>query len=585
LPYQPSVALHASEWKGRVLARQQALIDSKMDTTSDHMKSSAVHSGLNNIVKIVDRSYLEKKFYTTNVESSIQNICLEFKLNEEQRRAFEIVAHHVVFPHSDQLKMYIGGIGGTGKSQVIKAISEFFRRHGEGFRFIIVAPTGSAAALLGGATYHSVLGINEKTGSISAKQLTQVRTRLKGVDYMFLDEISMLSAYELYKISVQLCRVMNKPDIPFGGFNMFWSGDFGQLPPPMGGESVSLYSRTIGNYAKHLRSQEEAMGRTLWHQVTTVVILRKNMRQQKKSSDDDKLRTCLNNMRYKDCTGADIKFLRSLVTSLNPMKGSICDAEFRDITIITAKNAQKDEINRIGCSRFAEETNQNVTTFYSDDSLRGVHDEKEGKKWSKGKRSLAEINQKVQKLLWDMPHSSADKQIPGKLNLCIGLPVMIKCNVATELCITNGQEATVVGWQSKLGSRGQLMIDTLFLELKNPPSNIQIDGLRQNVVPMTCSTNTMTCSLPDDTKVTISKTQVEVLPNFAMTDFASQGKTRPFNPVDLNNHQAYYTALSRSTSAAGTIILQGFDARKITGKASGALCQEFRDLELLDEIQ
>jgi len=72
-----------------------------------------------------------------------------------------------------------------------------------------------------------------------------------------------------------------------------------------------------------------------------------------------------------------------------------------------------------------------------------------------------------------------------------------------------------------------------------------------------------------------------------MTDFASQGKTRPFNPVDLNNcrsHQAYYTALSRSASAAGTIILQGFDARKITGKASGALRQEFRDLELLDEI-
>ena len=152
-----------------------------------------------------------------------------------------------------------------------------------------MAPTGSAAALLGGATYHSALGINEKSGTISAKLLTQVRTKLKGVDYIFLDEVSMLSAYELYKISVQLCRVMNKPDTPFGGVNMLWAGDFGQLPPPMGGETVSLYSRTIGNYAKHLRSQEEAMGRTLWHQVTTVVILRKNMRQQKKGSNDDRL--------------------------------------------------------------------------------------------------------------------------------------------------------------------------------------------------------------------------------------------------------------------------------------------------------
>jgi hypothetical protein len=72
-----------------------------------------------------------------------------------------------------------------------------------------------------------------------------------------------------------------------------------------------------------------------------------------------------------------------------------------------------------------------------------------------------------------------------------------------------------------------------------------------------------------------------------MTDFASQGKTRPFNVADLNNlstHQAYYTALSRSATAGGTLILQGFDPRNITGGCSGALRQEFRELELLDEI-
>jgi len=39
--------------------------------------------------------------------------------------------------------------------------------------------------------------------------------------------------------------------------------------------------------------------------------------------------------------------------------------------------------------------------------------------------------------------------------------------------------------------------------------------------------------LKDDSKLAISRIQVEVLPNFAMTDFASQGKTHPYNPVDL----------------------------------------------------
>ncbi|KAM6491248.1 hypothetical protein JOM56_013487, partial [Amanita muscaria] len=117
--------------------------------------------------------------------------------------------------------------------------------------------------------------------------------------------------------------------------------------------------------------------------------------------------------------------------------------------------------------------------------------------------------------------------------------------------------------------------------------SVKFENLPENVVPLTRNTNQTNCSLPDDTSIRISRSQVEVLPNFAMTDYASQGKTRRFNIVDLNNsrsHQAYYTALSPSASATGTLILQGFNCKKITGGASGALRQEFRALELLDHI-
>jgi hypothetical protein len=164
---------------------------------------------------------------------------------------------------------------------------------------------------------------------------------------------------------------------------------------------------------------------------------------------------------------------------------------------------------------------------------------------------------------------------------------MIRNNLATELCITKGQEATVHSWQSTIGSKGQRMLETLFVTLINPPQSVQIEGLPNNVVPLTRTNAHITCMLPDDTSLNINRQQVEVLPNFSMTDYAAQGKTRPYNVVDLNNsrtHQSYYTALSRSSSAAGTLILQGFDARKITGGASGALRQEFRELELLNEI-
>ena len=93
----------------------------------------------------------------------------------------------------------------------------------------------------------------------------------------------MLSARDLYKISFQLCKVFNISEIPFGNLNMVFLGDFAQLSSAVGGENVSLYSRVIGAILSNSKSQEEAIGKALWHQVTTVVILRQNMRQDRKS--------------------------------------------------------------------------------------------------------------------------------------------------------------------------------------------------------------------------------------------------------------------------------------------------------------
>jgi len=164
---------------------------------------------------------------------------------------------------------------------------------------------------------------------------------------------------------------------------------------------------------------------------------------------------------------------------------------------------------------------------------------------------------------------------------------MIRHNTATELGITKGQEAVVYGWQTAIGKRNQLLLDTLFVELVNPPKLVKIDGLPENMAPLTWNMTSTECNLPNDYFVQISRSQVDVLPNFALTNYASQGKTRLYNVADLNNsrtHQAYYTTFSRSASATGTLIMQGFDNKKITGSATGALRQEFRALELLDHV-
>ena len=590
----PETVKTGTQWKVQVKEMRQCILDKRTQagtesTACETLPISITPANDHNHVKVVDKSYLERHHHSEKFKPIIDSIVQKFMLNCEQERAFHVVANHACTQQVEQLKMYLGGMGGTGKTQVLKSLIEFFNLTNQSHRFVVVAPTGSAAALLGGSTYHYLFGFGDRPDdNLPTHLLLQLRARLEGVDYIFLDEVSMLSCHDMYRISLRLSKILNVSDLPFGGMNMVFAGDFAQLPPAIGQENAALYSRTVGTKSTSLRDQESAVGKALWHQVTIVVILRQNMRQKTQTKNDAALRCALTNMRYKACTAEDISSLRTRISSALPGRPSINQECFNNVSIITALNVHKDEINRLGSLRFATETCQDLIDFYSEDSVGSGHDKGSRKGGQKAKsKSVITMTDRIQDAIWSQPPCSNDKCIPGKLSLCIGMPVIIRSNSATELCITRGQEGTVHCWQSTIGSKGQRVLDTLFVQLQNPPRSVQFEGLPKNVVPLTRTSTSIKCSLPNDDIISINRSQVEVLPNFAMTDYSSQGKTRPFNPVDLNNcrsHQSYYTVLSRSASAAGTCILQGFDSRMITGGASGALRQEFRELELLDEI-
>ncbi|KIK58936.1 hypothetical protein GYMLUDRAFT_170278 [Collybiopsis luxurians FD-317 M1] len=343
---------------------------------------------------------------------------------------------------------------------------------------------------------------------------------------------------------------------------MIFVGDFAQLPP-VGGENVSLFSHTAGLNRTTLQGNYAAIGKALWHQVNTVVILRKNMRNQGQSVDDVKFRRALENMRYKACTPEDVRFLKTL-----------------DAPIIVGENRQKDEINRLGCLRYAADTSQKLTDFYSTDSITTTLEEHREKSTIKCK-SRSKVNTmsaELQRLLWELPLSSHENHAAPVLTLCTGLPVIIRYNVATELNITKGQRATVYSWHASKGQYGNLVLDTLFVQLEKPPTPVNLDGLPTNVVPLLPRKNAGYVLLLDDSKLYVTRLQIDVLPGFAMTAYASQGHSMDKVTIMLNSlrdHHAFYTALSRCRSVANTTILQGFDPRIITGGASGSLRKNF----------
>ncbi|KAJ7304713.1 hypothetical protein DFH08DRAFT_633407, partial [Mycena albidolilacea] len=152
--------------------------------------------------------YFTKYFIAKNKQAQkvVEHVSTEFKLNTEQDRAFKIVANHAIAENPEQLKMYLGGVGGTGKSGVIKALVKFFEGREESHKFLVLGPTGTSAAQLGGSTYNSVLGIRDNLGHDVHEEngIRNVRERLRGVEYIFLDEISMVSCAALYAISARL---------------------------------------------------------------------------------------------------------------------------------------------------------------------------------------------------------------------------------------------------------------------------------------------------------------------------------------------------------------------------------------------
>jgi hypothetical protein len=161
---------------------------------------------------------------------------------------------------------------------------------------------------------------------------------------------------------------------------------------------------------------------------------------------------------------------------------------------------------------------QKLTDFYSDDELGEVREDIDPSTLSsvrkKNKKSIPSskkhLSPDMQDAVWNLRHS-ASEHIPGKLSLCLGLPVMIQNNDATELCITKGQEGHIVGWKSGIRSRGQLVLETLYVMLDRPAKNINIEGLPENVVPLMKTKKSVKCTFPNGVSISIRRSQVQVL--------------------------------------------------------------------------
>ena len=131
--------------------------------------------------------------------------------------------------------MCVPGCGGTGKSQLIRAITGYFAETDRAQKLRKLAPTSVAAAEIDGMTIHSFLGEGRnKKKSKHAKRPghTKSENDWRFVEYLILDEMSIVGLSLLARLSKVIATAKHAdPMAPIGGINIILFGDYMQYSP------------------------------------------------------------------------------------------------------------------------------------------------------------------------------------------------------------------------------------------------------------------------------------------------------------------------------------------------------------------
>jgi ATP-dependent DNA helicase PIF1 len=133
-----------------------------------------------------------------------------------------------VFDRFGKESMFVTGKAGTGKTTVL---TEACDRKPQ--RTVRVAPTGTAALLAGGQTFHSFFGFGPNINSFVAGRMKPRKDErlYRCLENLAIDEASMLRADHLDCADVLLRRYGPYKGQPFGGVTVTLFGDVRQLPP------------------------------------------------------------------------------------------------------------------------------------------------------------------------------------------------------------------------------------------------------------------------------------------------------------------------------------------------------------------
>ena len=325
------------------------------------------------------------------------------ELSSEQTEALN------AFKDGDNI--FITGPGGTGKSELIRHLVTEAQSKQRAVQ--VCALTGCAAVLLqceGAKTIHSWGGVGLANGDFQAiidrvSKNKHKRAAWMNVDVLIIDEVSMMSA-RLFNLLDRIGRrTRRRLDVPFGGIQLVFSGDFYQLPPvgdETDNETTAFCFESIN-----------------WNTTFDKVIQLTTMFRQ----TDPRYAKVLNQIRIGKISKNGMKLLEQRV-------GAECDNEFVKPTILLPRRRDADIINKKQLALLETEEKIYDMSLFRDtkENISEEHYEKETK------------------------YLSSNVMADQRLVLKVGAQVMCVANVDMEGAtpLVNGSQGVVVEFEGNI---------------------------------------------------------------------------------------------------------------------------------------
>ena len=229
--------------------------------------------------------------------------------------------------------MCIPGCGGTGKSQLIRALSKYFLVTKRIQMMRKLAPTGIAAAEIGGMTIHSFLVEQRNSGKPRTIKPgdTKLEKEWRRVEYLLIDEMSMVGLNLLAKLNRIICSAKHvDPQVPFGGVNVIFFGDYLQYRPVYDAPLHTDFSVATKKNSTKLPNEKEIqqrVARSLILQISCVVKLTQQMR-----TEDLRYLELLDRLRHGKCNYDDYELLLTRVVG-QPSVTSLNDSPWNKVSL------------------------------------------------------------------------------------------------------------------------------------------------------------------------------------------------------------------------------------------------------------